>query len=136
MYTDSLQNWLIPNQKEKILTFCFSVLVMQMECYFFSLSKFLENLNPYIHIYFHSTAIQHSSENSLPAAGGAAQRPAKEQSSRRKDEAKQATKKPKENALSQFDLNNYASQYTFVPEALVSYRLNENDTMPELIIVL
>lgn len=44
------------------------------------------------------------------APGGAAQRPAKEQPARRKDEAKQATKKPKENALSQFDLNNYASQ--------------------------
>lgn len=38
------------------------------------------------------------------------QRSAKEQSARRKDEAKQAAKKPKENALSQFDLNNYASE--------------------------
>uniref|UniRef100_H3CAD1 Proline rich coiled-coil 2C n=1 Tax=Tetraodon nigroviridis TaxID=99883 RepID=H3CAD1_TETNG len=36
-------------------------------------------------------------------------RSAKEQSARRKDDAKQAAKKPKENALSQFDLNNYAS---------------------------
>ena len=46
------------------------------------------------------------------AQGGASQRPAKDQSSRRKDEAKQAAKKPKENALSQFDLNNYASEWT------------------------
>uniref|UniRef100_A0A1A8J888 Proline-rich coiled-coil 2C n=1 Tax=Nothobranchius kuhntae TaxID=321403 RepID=A0A1A8J888_NOTKU len=52
-------------------------------------------------------AAQQSTEAS--AAGGPAQRPAKEQSARRKDEAKQAVKKPKENALSQFDLNNYAS---------------------------
>ncbi|XP_023809774.1 protein PRRC2C isoform X3 [Oryzias latipes] len=44
-----------------------------------------------------------------PAAGGAAQKLAKEQSARGKDEGKLATKKPKENALSQFDLNNYAS---------------------------
>ncbi|XP_026160679.1 protein PRRC2C isoform X2 [Mastacembelus armatus] len=43
------------------------------------------------------------------AGGGAGQRSAKEQPARRKDEAKQTTKKPKENALSQFDLNNYAS---------------------------
>ncbi|XP_034036303.1 protein PRRC2C [Thalassophryne amazonica] len=42
-------------------------------------------------------------------AGGTGQRPAKDQPSRRKEEAKQAAKKPKENALSQFDLNNYAS---------------------------
>ncbi|KAM6921826.1 LOW QUALITY PROTEIN: protein PRRC2C [Xenentodon cancila] len=55
------------------------------------------------------TAIQQSSEASAPATGGAAQRPSKDQPSRRKDDAKQATKKPKENALSQFDLNNYAS---------------------------
>lgn len=45
-----------------------------------------------------------------PTAGGSAQRPAKEQLARRKDDTKQATKKPKENALSQFDLNNYASE--------------------------
>ncbi|KAM9831336.1 LOW QUALITY PROTEIN: protein PRRC2C [Neosynchiropus ocellatus] len=42
-------------------------------------------------------------------AGGPAPRQTKDQSARRKDEAKQAAKKPKENALSQFDLNNYAS---------------------------
>ncbi|XP_017284274.1 protein PRRC2C isoform X1 [Kryptolebias marmoratus] len=54
-------------------------------------------------------AAQQNSEASAPAAGGAAQRQTKEQPARRKDEAKQATKKPKENALSQFDLNNYAS---------------------------
>ncbi|KAM4575620.1 protein PRRC2C isoform 1-T1 [Fundulus diaphanus] len=54
-------------------------------------------------------AAQQSSETSAPAAGGASQRPAKEQPTRRKDEAKQTAKKPKENALSQFDLNNYAS---------------------------
>lgn len=49
-------------------------------------------------------------QNSEAAAAGGAQRSAKEQSARRKDEAKQAAKKPKENALSQFDLNNYASK--------------------------
>ncbi|CAI5640031.1 unnamed protein product [Oreochromis niloticus] len=54
-------------------------------------------------------AAQQNSETAALAPGGAAQRPAKEQPARRKDEAKQATKKPKENALSQFDLNNYAS---------------------------
>lgn len=56
-----------------------------------------------------SPATQQNSEASAAAAGGA-QRSAKEQSARRKDEAKQAAKKPKENALSQFDLNNYASK--------------------------
>ncbi|XP_068599150.1 protein PRRC2C [Brachionichthys hirsutus] len=53
---------------------------------------------------------QLNSEATAPAAGSAAaQRSAKEPSARRKDEVKQAAKKPKENALSQFDLNNYAS---------------------------
>lgn len=52
---------------------------------------------------------QQNSDGATPVASGATQRPAKEQSVRRKDEAKQAAKKPKENALSQFDLNNYAS---------------------------
>ena len=44
---------------------------------------------------------------------GASQKASKEPAiSRRKEEAKQAVKKPneKENALSQFDLNNYASE--------------------------
>lgn len=44
---------------------------------------------------------------------GAGQKTGKDSAtSRRKDEAKQAVKKPKEkeNALSQFDLNNYASE--------------------------
>lgn len=57
-----------------------------------------------------SPAAQQNSEATATAAGGGAQRSAKEQSARRKDEAKQAAKKPKENALSQFDLNNYASK--------------------------
>ncbi|XP_028258879.1 protein PRRC2C isoform X2 [Parambassis ranga] len=52
---------------------------------------------------------QQNSEAIASAAGGAAQKSSKDQPARRKDEAKQATKKPKENALSQFDLNNYAS---------------------------
>ncbi|XP_028301264.1 protein PRRC2C isoform X2 [Gouania willdenowi] len=55
------------------------------------------------------TAGQQNGEGAALTAGGAAQRPGKEQPARRKEEAKQATKKPKENALSQFDLNNYAS---------------------------
>ncbi|KAF7645558.1 hypothetical protein LDENG_00202380, partial [Lucifuga dentata] len=50
-----------------------------------------------------------NSDTAAPATGGASHRPAKDQPSRRKEEAKQAAKKPKENALSQFDLNNYAS---------------------------
>ena len=51
-------------------------------------------------------------QNPEGASGGPGQRPVKDQASRRKDEAKQAAKKPKEkeNALSQFDLNNYASE--------------------------
>lgn len=57
-----------------------------------------------------SPAGQQNSEATAAAAGGGVQRSAKEQSARRKDEAKQAAKKPKENALSQFDLNNYASK--------------------------
>lgn len=57
-----------------------------------------------------SPAAQQNPDAMAPTAGGAAQRSAKEQSARRKDEAKQAAKKPKENALSQFDLNNYASK--------------------------
>lgn len=57
-----------------------------------------------------SPAAQQNSEATAPTAGGAGQRTAKEQPSRRRDEAKQAAKKPKENALSQFDLNNYASK--------------------------
>lgn len=56
---------------------------------------------------WNSPLAQQNSE--APTAGGAAQRSTKEQSARRKDEAKQVVKKPKENALSQFDLNNYAS---------------------------
>ncbi|XP_014914267.1 protein PRRC2C isoform X2 [Poecilia latipinna] len=52
---------------------------------------------------------QQNSDASAPASGGTSQRAAKEQPARRKDEAKQTAKKPKENALSQFDLNNYAS---------------------------
>ncbi|MEQ2195513.1 hypothetical protein XENOCAPTIV_014024 [Xenoophorus captivus] len=55
-----------------------------------------------------SPAAQQSSETSAPGAGGTSQRPAKEQPARRRDESKQTAKKPKENALSQFDLNNYA----------------------------
>lgn len=58
-----------------------------------------------------SPAALQNSEGGAPGAGGASQRPPKDQS-RRKDEAKQAAKKPKENALSQFDLNNYASEST------------------------
>lgn len=57
-----------------------------------------------------SPSAQQNLDGSAPTAGGAAQRPTKDQSARRKDEAKQAAKKPKENALSQFDLNNYASK--------------------------
>lgn len=52
-------------------------------------------------------------QNADPAQPGAGQKANKEQAtSRRKEEAKQAVKKPKEkeNALSQFDLNNYASE--------------------------
>lgn len=57
-----------------------------------------------------SPVAQQNSEATAPTAGGAAaQRSTKEQSARRRDEAKQVVKKPKENALSQFDLNNYAS---------------------------
>ncbi|XP_055020539.1 protein PRRC2C isoform X2 [Boleophthalmus pectinirostris] len=52
---------------------------------------------------------QQNLDGGAPTAGGQTQRPTKEQSARRKEEAKQAAKKPKENALSQFDLNNYAS---------------------------
>ncbi|KAK2907636.1 protein PRRC2C isoform X2 [Channa argus] len=52
---------------------------------------------------------QQNSEVTATTSGGAAQRPTKEPPARRRDEAKQAAKKPKENALSQFDLNNYAS---------------------------
>ncbi len=59
---------------------------------------------------FNSPAAQQNSEATAPTAGGPSQRSSKEQSARRKDEAKQAAKKPKENALSQFDLNNYASK--------------------------
>lgn len=58
-----------------------------------------------------SPASQQNPEGAAAAAGGAAQK-SKEQSARRKEEAKQAAKKPKENALSQFDLNNYASECT------------------------
>lgn len=57
-----------------------------------------------------SPAAQQNSDATQSAAGGPAQRSAKDQPARRKDEAKQAAKKPKENALSQFDLNNYASK--------------------------
>lgn len=59
-----------------------------------------------------SPPAQQNSEGMAPMAGGtAAHRSTKEQSARRKDDTKQAAKKPKENALSQFDLNNYASKY-------------------------
>lgn len=57
-----------------------------------------------------SPGAQQNADGTGPTAGGAAQRSSKEQPARRKDEAKQAAKKPKENALSQFDLNNYASK--------------------------
>lgn len=57
-----------------------------------------------------SPPVQQNSDATAPTGGGPSQRPAKDQSGRRKDEAKQAAKKPKENALSQFDLNNYASK--------------------------
>lgn len=58
-----------------------------------------------------SPPAQQNSDAMAPTAGGAAaHRSAKEQSARRKEDAKQAAKKPKENALSQFDLNNYASK--------------------------
>lgn len=57
-----------------------------------------------------SPAAQQNPDATSQTAGGASQRPAKDHSARRKDEAKQAAKKPKENALSQFDLNNYASE--------------------------
>ncbi|KAK1896388.1 Protein PRRC2C [Dissostichus eleginoides] len=52
---------------------------------------------------------QQNPDGTSQTPGGASQRPTKDPSGRRKDEAKQAAKKPKENALSQFDLNNYAS---------------------------
>nr|XP_061790441.1 protein PRRC2C-like [Nerophis lumbriciformis] len=51
--------------------------------------------------------VQQNSEAAASASGSS--RSAKDQAARRKDEAKLAVKKPKENALSQFDLNNYAS---------------------------
>ncbi|XP_061681906.1 protein PRRC2C isoform X1 [Syngnathoides biaculeatus] len=51
-------------------------------------------------------AQQNSDSTALPSGSS---RSAKDQAARRKDEAKLAVKKPKENALSQFDLNNYAS---------------------------
>nr|XP_021329034.1 protein PRRC2C isoform X2 [Danio rerio] len=53
-----------------------------------------------------------AAQNAEGAQAGTGQKPGKEPAtSRRKEEAKQAVKKPKEkeNALSQFDLNNYAS---------------------------
>lgn len=56
-----------------------------------------------------SNSPQQNSEMAQTAGGTAAHR-SKEQSARRKDDPKQAAKKPKENALSQFDLNNYASK--------------------------
>lgn len=58
-----------------------------------------------------SPPAQQNSEGMAPTAGTAAHRSTKDQSARRKDDTKQAAKKPKENALSQFDLNNYASKY-------------------------
>lgn len=57
-----------------------------------------------------SPPAQQNSDAMTTAAGGAAAHRSKEQSARRKDDTKQAAKKPKENALSQFDLNNYASE--------------------------
>lgn len=57
-----------------------------------------------------SPPAQQNSEVMTATAGGAAAHRSKEQSARRKDDTKQAAKKPKENALSQFDLNNYASK--------------------------
>nr|XP_061834231.1 protein PRRC2C isoform X1 [Nerophis lumbriciformis] len=50
-----------------------------------------------------------SQQNEMAPSAGGSQRLSKDQSARRKDDAKHAVKKPKENALSQFDLNNYAS---------------------------
>lgn len=73
-----------------------------------------------------SPAAQQNSEGTAPSAGGAAQRSAKEQSARRKDEAKQAAKKPKENALSQFDLNNYASKKTHLSSDTLTGQEPEN----------
>lgn len=61
---------------------------------------------------FTSPTGQQNFDATAQTSGGATQRATKEQPSRRKDEAKQAAKKPKENALSQFDLNNYASKKT------------------------
>ncbi|KAJ3599916.1 hypothetical protein NHX12_033870 [Muraenolepis orangiensis] len=52
---------------------------------------------------------QQNPDSSTAAGGPGAQRASKDQPARRKDDGKQAVKKPKENALSQFDLNNYAS---------------------------
>lgn len=54
-----------------------------------------------------------SAAQNSDAHGGAGQRTGKESTSRRKEDAKQAAKKPKEkaDALSQFDLNNYASEF-------------------------
>ncbi|XP_059923988.1 protein PRRC2C isoform X3 [Gadus macrocephalus] len=52
---------------------------------------------------------QQNPDSSSAAAGSGAQRGSKDLPTRRKDDAKQPAKKPKENALSQFDLNNYAS---------------------------
>ena len=58
----------------------------------------------------HSAAGQQNPESCSAAAGSGAPRGSKDLPARRKDDAKQAAKKPKENALSQFDLNNYASK--------------------------
>ena len=57
-----------------------------------------------------SAAGQQNPDSSSAAAGSGAQRGSKDLPTRRKDDAKQPAKKPKENALSQFDLNNYASK--------------------------
>lgn len=64
-----------------------------------------------------------AAQNPEAAQGGVGQKAGKDSASRRKEEAKHAAKKPKEkvDALSQFDLNNYASEW---PES--------NDTVPSI----
>lgn len=75
----------------------------------------------YLRMLFNCHAVSHVSKSNSPpaqnseamtptAGGSAGHRSTKEQSARRRDDTKQAAKKPKENALSQFDLNNYASK--------------------------
>lgn len=64
-------------------------------------------------VFFSSALRSAAAQNAEGAQAGTGQKSGKEPApSRRKEEAKQAVKKPKEkeNALSQFDLNNYASE--------------------------